>query len=347
MLTREVAAVEFTLQPIGVVHSSISDPLAMPGEGVPASVEIYEPYASGLAGLQANSYVTVMGWLHEATRDSLVARRKREGDASRGVFASRSPGRPNPLGVSNARVTGVAGCTIHLHALDFVDGTPVVDVKGAMGAWDYAWSATGFRDAQIVNEPDERWTLGLFLIEVENFHGERCPGLALGVRMVYHVMRAWQVAPRDPDLKAIVGVDGGVADAVQALLGATLGNGRLEVTEATAFHFVLGDRQLTFFLHDLAGRSVDEVMAADESSLFSVSEGPAVHGQERPAGPALPLEGERRVEVLAAIRASLRQGKLPCPVAFRLSRQLGVGLRQIGGLVNEEGIKICSCQLGC
>jgi hypothetical protein len=78
-----------------------------------------------------------------------------------------------------------------------------------------------------------------------------------------------------------------------------------------------------------------------------VVEGPATHEEEAAdsAGPS--LAGERRAEVMAAIRAALVQGKLPCPVAYKLARQVGVGLRQIGRLANEEGIKISQCQLGC
>ena len=338
---------EFTLRPIGVVHSSISDRKDMPGEGVPASVEVFAPFRAGLQGMEANTHVTVVAWLHEGDRANLAAHSKRDGDATRGVFTTRTADRPNPLGISQAKIERLEDGTIYLKALDFVDGTPVLDVKGPVRGWDYAWSASGYRDVQLVREPNVRWALGLLLLEAENFHGERCPGLALGTRMVYHAMRTWQVAARDPALKATVGVDGCVADAVQALCGATLGNGRLRVSSATAFHFQLEEKGLTFWLHDLEGRSVEEILTAEAGSLFTVVEGPATHEEEAAdsAGPS--LAGERRAEVLAAIRAALVQGKLPCPVAYKLARQVGVGLRQIGRLANEEGIKISRCQLGC
>ncbi len=338
---------EFTLQPIGIVHSTIVDPKEMPGEGVPASVEIFAPYAEGLAGMEANTHVTVVAWLHLGDRANLAAHRRRPGDGERGVFSTRTPDRPNPLGISLAKIERIEGRTLYLKALDFVDGTPVLDVKGPVRGWDYAWSASGFRDVQLVEEPDTRWALGLLLLEAENFHGERCPRLAQGVRMVYHVLKTWQVPARDLALKATVGVDGCVADAVQALCGATLGNGRLRVSSATAFHFQLEGRELTFWLRDVGGRSVEEIMAAESETLFTVREGPATHEEEPPANLAAPLEGERREAVLAAIRAALVQGKLPCPVAYKLAREVGVGLRQIGRLANEEGIKISQCQLGC
>lgn len=337
---------EFSLRPIGVVRSAVTDPNLMPGEGVPARVEIFAPFAEGLERMEINTHVTVVAWFDLADRENLTARR-RETDAPRGVFTTRSPNRPNPLGITTSRIVAIEGNTLHLANLDFVDGTPVVDVKGSLRGWDFAWAARSFRDTQLVDEPDERYARGLLLFEAENFHGERCPGLVLGVRMTYHVMRAWQTSLRDPALQAIVGVDGHVADAVQAITGATLGNGRLRASTATAFHFIKGDRQLSFYLHDIAGLSPEQVLEADEARLFSVREGPATHNQERPANEASPLEGARREEVMAAINNSLVDGKLPCPVAFKVARDLGVGTRQVGRLANEAGYKISQCQLGC
>jgi tRNA (adenine37-N6)-methyltransferase len=337
---------QFTLEPIGVVHSSVADPGQMPGHGVPATVEVYEPFAPALAGLMDNTFVSVTAWLGQARRDSLTAK-PRGLAVERGTFATRGPNRPNPLGVSLVRLTAVEGRILSLASLDFVDGTPVLDLKAPVLGWDYAWSAVGFRDAQFVQEPDHQWVLEMLLLEAENFHGERCPGLALGVRLVYHALRHFGVAAREPGLTATVGVDGGVADAVQALTGATLGNGRLRPSSATAFHLQYGGRELVYFLHDLAGRDAQTVLAAPADTLFSVQEGPA--GQpEGPAASALPpLAGERRSAALVSLQESLRDGKLPCPVAFKLARELGLGTRQLGQLANEEGIRISMCQLGC
>ena len=337
----------FTVEPIGVVRSSIADPRQMPGDGVAASIEVYEQYEAALAGLADNTYVSVTAWLEGADRGQLVAKPKGGAATERGVFGTRSPGRPNPIGVSLARIEALEGRTIHLTALDFVDGTPVLDLKAPVRGWDYAWSAVGFRDAQCAREPDSRWALRLLMLEAENFHGERCPGLALGVRLVWRAMRHFGIAARDPRLAATVGVDGCVADAVQALLGATLGNGRLRPSSATAFHLQYEDRELVYFLHDLAGRDAEAILAAEEASLFAVQEQPAGHTETAPFELARPLAADRRAEVIAAIRGALLNGKLPCPIAFKLARELGVGTRHVGQLANEEGIRISSCQLGC
>ncbi|MHB1132128.1 MAG: TrmO family methyltransferase domain-containing protein [Chloroflexota bacterium] len=337
---------QFTVEPIGVVRSGVSDPAQMPGEGVPATIEVEPRFAAGLAGLADNSHVSVTAWLGGAARDLLTAHPKGSA-APRGVFATRSPHRPNPLGVSLARLLRVEGNTLHLAALDFVDGTPVLDLKAPLRGWDYAWSGVGFRDRQFASEEDEVWALDLLLREAEGFHGERCSGLALGVRLVWHAMRHFGIAARDADLRATVGVDGHVADAVQALTGATLGNGRLRPSTATAFHLQYGERELRFYLHDLAGRDAAAVLRAEPATLFSVAEVPAGHEPADAPVPARALSPAEREAALVALRQYLVNGKLPCPVAFKLARDLGLGTRQLGQLANEEGFRIAQCQLGC
>jgi tRNA-Thr(GGU) m(6)t(6)A37 methyltransferase TsaA len=103
------------------------------GTGQPAKaawIEIEAPYRPCLAGLAAYSHVIVLGWLAKARRD--LARIHPEHVAEpRGVFALRSPVRPNPVSLSVVRLLGVdevAG-RIDLDAIDLFDGTPVVDIK--------------------------------------------------------------------------------------------------------------------------------------------------------------------------------------------------------------------------
>ncbi|TKT80167.1 tRNA (N6-threonylcarbamoyladenosine(37)-N6)-methyltransferase TrmO [Aquamicrobium sp. LC103] len=98
--------------------------------GEPATVEIHAPYRRGLAGLEAVSHVALLTWLDRAPRD-LVVQKPRHAESPRGVFALRSPARPNPIGLHVARLTGVdveAGL-LRLEAIDVLDATPVVDVK--------------------------------------------------------------------------------------------------------------------------------------------------------------------------------------------------------------------------
>jgi tRNA-Thr(GGU) m(6)t(6)A37 methyltransferase TsaA len=129
------------LLPIGTVRSSLTDPAAAPkqgDEGAPeAWIEIAEGVAGGLGGIEAGAELVVLTWLHRAPRD--VLRVHPRGDASRpatGVFATRSPARPNPIGLHRVRVLEVDGARLRVAGLEAVDGTPVLDLKPVLGEID-------------------------------------------------------------------------------------------------------------------------------------------------------------------------------------------------------------------
>jgi tRNA-Thr(GGU) m(6)t(6)A37 methyltransferase TsaA len=96
-----------------------------------------DEFLQGLDGIQAGDKLFVMCWFHMADRETL--RLHPRGDPSipkRGVFATRSPDRPNPIGLSLVDVLAVAGSIIRVRGLDAVDGTPIVDLKPYITALD-------------------------------------------------------------------------------------------------------------------------------------------------------------------------------------------------------------------
>lgn len=98
--------------------------------GMPATVEIDATWRSGLAGLERVSHVALLTWLDRAPRN-LIVQMPRHASQPRGVFALRSPARPNPIGLHVVRLVGLdpeAGI-LTLEAIDVLDGTPVIDVK--------------------------------------------------------------------------------------------------------------------------------------------------------------------------------------------------------------------------
>ena len=122
---------------IGHVRSAWSDTSAAPKNptaarqaGAPATLEIAEPFRAGLLGLEGTSHIIVVAWLHRARRDAIVVHPSHV-TAPRGVFALRSPVRPNPIGISVARVLSIDASAgrITVDGLDFLDGTPLVDIK--------------------------------------------------------------------------------------------------------------------------------------------------------------------------------------------------------------------------
>ncbi len=99
-------------------------------KGGAASVEIDVPFRPGLAGLERFSHVAILTWLDRSARN-LIVQKPRHATEPRGVFALRSPARPNPVGLHVVALTGVDmdKGVLTLEAIDVLDGTPVIDVK--------------------------------------------------------------------------------------------------------------------------------------------------------------------------------------------------------------------------
>jgi tRNA-Thr(GGU) m(6)t(6)A37 methyltransferase TsaA len=123
------------LRPIGKVESRLTDVAEaprQPDEGAPeAWLVIDAEFAAALEGLKAGDEVIVITWLDRADRDILCNHPR--GDPSRpvaGVFTTRSPHRPNPLGLHQVTVAAIDGSRVLVRSLEAVDGTPILDIKG-------------------------------------------------------------------------------------------------------------------------------------------------------------------------------------------------------------------------
>jgi len=120
-------------RPIGIVHSPYKEPYGVPfqpsfGRGVEGTVEVFPEFADGLADLDGFSHITLICHFHRAVGYRLrVTTPHREG--LRGLFATRAPHRPNPIGVSTVRLLGVEGRILRIADLDIIDGTPLLDIK--------------------------------------------------------------------------------------------------------------------------------------------------------------------------------------------------------------------------
>ncbi|MFC8731510.1 tRNA (N6-threonylcarbamoyladenosine(37)-N6)-methyltransferase TrmO [Luteimicrobium sp. NPDC057192] len=126
------------LTAIGRVSSpltALTDAPRQPDEGAPAAwLELDPALAPALAGVEVGDAVVVLTWLDRADRRTLAVHPR--GDLDRpllGVFATRSADRPNPVGLHTARVVAVEGTRVRLDHLEAVDGTPVLDLKPALG----------------------------------------------------------------------------------------------------------------------------------------------------------------------------------------------------------------------
>jgi tRNA-Thr(GGU) m(6)t(6)A37 methyltransferase TsaA len=122
-----------TIDPIGVVHNAIHDPVDEGWGAVSYEVRLEPRFEGSLAGLEAFSHAVVVYWMHKASFDPsehLVRRPRDRSDMPLlGIFAQRARHRPNPLGVSAVPIEGVKGRSLFVRGLDAMDGTPVLDIK--------------------------------------------------------------------------------------------------------------------------------------------------------------------------------------------------------------------------
>ena len=125
---------EYSLSAIGFLHSPLKQPGEAPRqghEGAPdAWLEVNASVAEGLEALAVGDEIIVITWLHKAKRNILkVHPRGDETVPLAGVFATRSPDRPNPLGLHRVTVLEIAGERVKVGPIEAIDGTPVVDIK--------------------------------------------------------------------------------------------------------------------------------------------------------------------------------------------------------------------------
>jgi len=131
----------YILEPIGIIHSDLTDRDAAPRqgyEGAPeAWVEVSSDVADGLLGIRSGDEIIVITWLDRARRETLQVHPGRNPNAPlTGVFATRSPDRPNPVGLHRVTVLEIAGQRLKVWPIEAIDGTPVIDIKPVLSRSD-------------------------------------------------------------------------------------------------------------------------------------------------------------------------------------------------------------------
>jgi tRNA-Thr(GGU) m(6)t(6)A37 methyltransferase TsaA len=131
----------YQVRPIGWVESPLVDRASAPRQGDEGAPDAWIVFADDVLGaiadLEVGSHVLVLTWLDRADRGVLTTRPR--GDASRpltGVFSTRSPDRPNPIGLHRVQITAIDGPRVKVRNLEALNGTPIVDVKPVLGSVD-------------------------------------------------------------------------------------------------------------------------------------------------------------------------------------------------------------------
>ncbi|HNX17426.1 MAG TPA: tRNA (N6-threonylcarbamoyladenosine(37)-N6)-methyltransferase TrmO [Methanoregula sp.] len=154
-------AATYTYTPIGTIHSPFTDIAGMPiqpvgARGVRGTIEIRDDLCEGLCDLAVFSRIILIYALHRCSGYSLTVTPFLD-PVPHGIFATRSPKRPNAIGLSVVRLAGVDGCTITIEDVDVLDGTPLLDIKPYVPSFDaYPDSCCGWFESVAENAKETR-----------------------------------------------------------------------------------------------------------------------------------------------------------------------------------------------
>ncbi|MCD5408740.1 tRNA (N6-threonylcarbamoyladenosine(37)-N6)-methyltransferase TrmO [Candidatus Bipolaricaulota bacterium] len=148
-------------EPIGVIHTPFREPKGTPiqppaARGIQGRVEVFPEYAEGLSDLEGFSHVILLYHFHRAGPMRLMVRPFMD-TRERGVFATRAPARPNPIGISVVRLLRIESNILQVSDVDIVDGTPLLDIKPYVPEFDAPSEVRlGWLEARIGRLPEAR-----------------------------------------------------------------------------------------------------------------------------------------------------------------------------------------------
>ena len=132
---------EIVYKPIGVIRTPFKSPVGVPiqpsaGKGIKGLVEVFPEYIEGLKDLEGFSHIILIYHFH-LVKKSLLRVIPYMDDEPRGVFATRAPARPNPIGISIVKLIKIEKNKLYVEDIDIVDGTPLLDIKPYVPEFDY------------------------------------------------------------------------------------------------------------------------------------------------------------------------------------------------------------------
>ena len=127
-------------EPIGIIHTPFKIPEGMPlqpagASGIKGEVEVFSEYQAGLEDLDGFSHIILLYHFHRSKRFKLEVVPFLDSE-TRGLFATRAPNRPNPIGLSVVRLAGIDDRILRIENVDVLDGTPLLDIKPYVPAFD-------------------------------------------------------------------------------------------------------------------------------------------------------------------------------------------------------------------
>ncbi len=149
---------EIVYRPIGIIRTPFKSKEGVPiqpvyGKGVKGYVEVFPEYVEGLKDLEGFSHLILVYHFHLSNGYKLLVKPYLD-ENLRGVFSTRAPRRPNPIGISIVRLIERVGSTLHISDVDMVDGTPLLDIKPYVPDFDnrtdvkIGWLERGLRESK-------------------------------------------------------------------------------------------------------------------------------------------------------------------------------------------------------
>ncbi|MEI6206507.1 MAG: tRNA (N6-threonylcarbamoyladenosine(37)-N6)-methyltransferase TrmO [Desulfuromonadales bacterium] len=256
------------LQPIGVVHSVNNDTAKVPLQGGSAVIELCPEYEGGLEKIEENSHLWILSWFHEARRDVLtrVPTRVNPNAPSYGVFALRTPARPNPIALTLVALDRVEGNRLHVSGFDALNGTSVLDIKPYFEQ-DIVFSP---HTSKIVAATREM-RRAFMEKEAIRHHRENCTDLQLAVRMALIAEELLGKLNNDELLVKVTGSNC-LGDVLQGVARARLANPPRfkfshseDITQST---WLIKERRICLELRDKVDPAHIDVLT--DESLFRV-----------------------------------------------------------------------------
>lgn len=258
-----------TFKPVGRVVNSVNEPAHFHEiKKKPSTIVIFEEYAEGLLNIEQCEYIDVIFYLHKSENYSLTS--PIPTGEIRGVFASRSPFRPNAIAVTTVKLIEKFHNKLLVEGLDALNNSPVIDIKAAdTSAFASAFDSHTVHNAILKSDPRieirnniARRQTDLLLIKAAQIHGHYCPGLAMGVMAAVHAINEIYDQYHAPEeYFVIIETTTCFFDGVQFVTGCTPGNKKLLVKNSGEIAFTLARESkngIRISAHPEAGKIIDD-----------------------------------------------------------------------------------------
>jgi len=243
-----------------------------------STITIFDEYIDALVGIDSLCYIDVLFYFHES-ESRLQTTTFNNRTVERGVFSSRSPRRPNLIGVTGVKLINREGNTLWVEGLDAINGTPVIDIKSAdTSLFAYEIDNNPIHLDKLRQSPRIEIRNDIYANRTDSLmnkaaalHGHYCPGLAMGIMASVRAMNMLEAESDGmEDLLAITEINSCFSDGVQFVTGCTFGNNALIYKDIgkTAFTLTKRDGKGIRIATKASGRDVIKQAFPDFQNLY-------------------------------------------------------------------------------